>query len=229
MVLPAYNEQDALEEAVRAYLEALPAGGIDDFELLIVNDGSRDRTGEIADRLVAAEPRVRVLHNERNLGQSASFLRGFEHARGRVITWNGADLPFDPRDAKRMLDRIDAGADVVVVERADRSAYGLKRKIVSRANVLILRLLLGSRFRDHNFVQFFRREVVESMTIVSRGVSTTAVEMIMRACRGPWRVEAVTAPYHQRIHGASTVTTGKIFRALGDTIRLWRVLRRERR
>ncbi len=228
MVLPAYNEQDALEEAVQAYLKALPADGIDDFELIIVNDGSADRTGEIADRLAGSDGRVRALHNERNLGQSASFLRGFEHALGRVITWNGADLPFDPHDVKRMLERIDAGADVVVVERADRSAYGLKRKIVSRANVWILHLLLGSRFSDHNFVQFFRREVVESMTIVSRGVSTTAVEMIMRACRGGWRVEAVKAPYHQRTLGASTVTTGKIFRALGDTIRLWRVLRKEK-
>jgi len=229
VVLPAYNEQEALGEAVRTYQEAFRADGLEDYELLIVNDGSRDRTGEIADALAAADPRIRVIHNERNLGQSASFLRGFGQARGRVITWNGADLPFCPRDARRMMDEIARGADVVVVERADRKAYGLKRKIVSWTNVMILRALFGSPFRDHNFVQFFRREVVESMRIVSRGVSTTAAEMIFRALRGGRRVVAVTAQYHQRTLGTSTITASKVLRALGETIHLWRTMRRENR
>ena len=229
VVLPAYNEEEALPVAAELYLEAFRAAGMEGFEILIVNDGSGDGTGRIADDLAHSDPRIRVIHHERNEGHMVACLHGFRKARGRVITWNGADVPFHPRDVERMLDEIRQGADVVVVERSNRSAYGIVRKIVSWSNVLILRALFGSPFHDHNFVQFFRREVLESMPIVSTGPSTMTAEMIFRAMRTGWRVVPATAEYHRRTLGKSTITASIAVKALAETFELWRQMRAERR
>ena len=223
IVLPAYNERRGLAAAVETYLRELPAF-VPDFELVVVNDASTDGTGDVADTLAAGDARVRVLHHATNCGQVAAILNGFRAARGRVVTHNGIDLPFHPRDTAGPLERLRAGADVVVVERIDRRAYGFTRWAMSRANVLLLRGMFGSHFRDHNFVQFFRREVVEALPVVSRGVSTVTPELIFRAVRAGFIVEAMPAEYHERATGRSTITLRKAAHAFAETLRLWRHL-----
>ena len=220
IVLPAYNEQDALRDAIERYLAGLEACGIESFELLVVDDGSTDATGRLADELAGSDPRIRVVHQERNLGQAAAILTGFRHARGAIVTHNGIDLPFAPRDTARAMAPFGEGADVVVVERATRGSYGLARRVISRANVLLVRLLFRSPFRDHNFVQFYRREVVESIQPRSRGVSTVTPELILRARRRGYRVVAVPADYHRRRRGASSIGVREVLHAAVETLRL---------
>lgn len=222
VVLPCWNEEAALPGAVAVYLSALPASGVESFEVLIVNDASTDRSGAIADELARSDPRVRVLHHERNQGQVAGILNGFRAARGEVVTHNGVDLPFDPADTAAMLQVIREGADVVVVERTTREAYGLLRKVLSAGNVALWRLLFGSPFRDHNFVQFYRRAVVAGLPVVSRGVSTVTPELIVRARRAGFRVVARPAAYHRRRSGSSSITVKKVAHAAIETLRLWR-------
>ena len=176
--------------------------------------------GELADRLADRHARVRVIHMERNSGQVACILRGFREAHGRVLTHNGMDLPFDPADTPAAMAAIDGGADVVVVQRRTRESYGIARKVVSWANVLLVRLLFGSRFRDHNFVQFYRREVVQSVPVLSNGVSTVTVEMILRAVRTGYAVVGIDAEYHERKTGKSTVTLRKVVHAFGQVMHL---------
>jgi glycosyltransferase involved in cell wall biosynthesis len=226
IVLPAYNEQASVHAAVDVYRAALDQAGIRDYEIIFVNDGSTDETGVMLDALAEADPRLRVLHHSRNQGQVRAILNGFRAARGRFVTHNGIDLPFQPRDLGRALACFTAGADVVVVERTDRASYGLVRKVLSRANVWLLRLLFGSPFRDHNFVQFFRREVIEVVPVRSTGVSTVTTELIVRSLRHGFRVVPVAAEYHRRQSGRSTITPRKVLHALGQTLWLWWLLRR---
>jgi glycosyltransferase involved in cell wall biosynthesis len=214
VVLPAFNEREGLRAAVEAYLRELPACGIDYFELIVINDASTDGTGSMADELAAKEPRLRVLHHRVNQGQVAAILHGFEAARGRFVTHNGVDLPFHPRDTAAMLALLRDGIDVVVVERANRSAYGWIRTILSWGNVVVLRLLFRSPFRDHNFVQFLRTDVARALRVRSRGVSTVTPELILRALRAGYRVVSRPADYHERRTGGSTVR----FRAVAYTI-----------
>lgn len=225
VVLPAYNERDGLAAAAAAYLRDLPAVGVTAFELILVDDGSTDGTGEAAEGLARADDRVRVVRHPRNRGQVAAILSGFRAARGAVLTHNGVDLPFRPADTAGPLGMVRAGADVVVVERADRRAYGVARWAMSRANVALLRLLFGSPFRDHNFVQFFRREVVAAVPVLSAGVSTVTPELILRARRAGFAVRACSAEYHRRATGRSTVTARKAVHTLAETLRLWRLMR----
>src|SRR5262249_15432118 len=155
IVLPAYNERDGIAQAVDAHHAALAEAGIADYEVILVDDGSCDGTGDSADALAQKDARVRVLHHAQNLGQVQSILNGFRAARGDIVTHNGIDLPFDPRDVPHALAPFAEGADVVVVERIDRASYGLMRKALSWGNIVMLKLLFRSPCRDHNFVQFY--------------------------------------------------------------------------
>lgn len=219
IVLPGYNERPSLHAAVESYQAAMRELDIEDYELLVVDDGSTDGMGEEARRLSEGDERVRLLTHERNQGQVAAILTGFRAARGEWVTHNGMDLPLAPRDSALALQFADR-ADVVVVERIDRQSYGAARKILSWGNRLLIRLLFGASLRDHNFVQFYRREVLETLRVRSRGVSTVTVELILRAQRRGLRVVGVRADYHRRQAGRSTITARKVVRSLLETIRL---------
>lgn len=226
VVLPAYNEEACLSDAVQTYLDYFRDAGMNNFQIVIVDDGSRDGTGRQADELAAAHgPRVVTIHHPRNLGHPAAMLHGFQAASGKIVTHNGVDLPFHPRDIAKVLPLFDDGADVVVVERADRSAYGITRKVVSWSNILLLRTLFNTPVRDHNFVQFYRREVLDSIETCSNGVSTVTVELILRAYHKGYRLRRITAEYYKRSAGKSTITAGKTLAAFVETIRLWRSIR----
>jgi hypothetical protein len=117
IILPAYNEESAVAGAVETYLRALGECGAS-YEIVVIDDGSTDGTFAAAERCLASHPAVRVLRNERNLGQVATILRGLEESRGEFVMHNGIDLPFDPGCTGRVLARLRDGADVVVVERS---------------------------------------------------------------------------------------------------------------
>ena len=231
VILPGYNEREALPSAVRRYLEAMddPAIGCADAggsEIIVVDDGSTDGMGELADEMARADARVRVIHHERNLGQVAGILSGFRQARGRIVTHNGMDLPFDPRETGRALALFDEGADVVVVQRETREAYGLLRKIVSWGNIVLVQSLFDTPFLDHNFTQFFRRTVVESIPVRSCGVSTVTLELVVRSLRKGYRVVGLSTSYHEREIGQSTVNMRRTLHTAKETVGLWRLMRR---
>jgi len=225
IVLPAYNEESAVAGAIETYLQALEPCGAS-FEIVVIDDGSTDGTFAAAERAAEGHPAVRVLRNERNVGQVATILRGLEVSRGEFVMHNGVDLPFDPGDTCKVLARLRDGADVVVVERADRRAYGAVRKLVSWANVRLVRTLFGSPFIDHNFVQAYRRRVLRSIAIESRGVSTVTTELILKSLAAGFRVESLTEQYHARGTGHSSVTVAKIVHTVNELFRLRGILRR---
>ncbi len=227
LVLPAYNEGALVSEAVERCAAALRTCGAS-FEIIVVDDGSSDDTCRRANELTRSEPSLRVLRNDTNRGQVYSILRGFAEARGSLLMHNGIDLPFDPADTPLVLSAFDRGADVVVVERLDRAAYGRVRKIVSWTNVTLVGLLLRSPVRDHNFCQAYRRSVIEAIEPVTDGVSTVTTELIVKAARLGLKVESLKLPYHRRLAGTTTVNLGSTLHTVFQLLRLWRNLRSKR-
>jgi glycosyltransferase involved in cell wall biosynthesis len=140
VVVPVYDEVaaiDALVERVRATLD----GHSSSWELIVVDDGSRDGTGERLDELAAVEPRLRVLHLAQNSGQSAALWCGFLHARGRVIATLDGDLQVYPEDIPGLLNRLENdGVDAVVGIRAERRDTAWKRFSSRFANAVRNRL-----------------------------------------------------------------------------------------
>jgi dolichol-phosphate mannosyltransferase len=225
VILPAYNESGSLRSAIERYARCLPHC-CNRFEIIVVNDGSTDDTLAIAHQAARDFPEVRVLDNPKNLGQVASLLRGFAESRGRVVTHNGIDLPLEPEETAALLEGIRQGADVVVVERRNRQAYGIVRKVISWCNILVVQTLFRSPFTDHNFTQAYRREVLDAVAVETAGVSTVTTELILKARALGFRMHSLQRPYRPRETGHSSITVRKILRTVAELLRLWAVLRR---
>jgi undecaprenyl-phosphate 4-deoxy-4-formamido-L-arabinose transferase len=197
--MPGLNEAANVERAVRRALAALERH-TDGFEIIVIDDGSSDETGAIAERLAAEDPRVRVLRNERNLNYGISLARGIRAARCEWILHDGMDLPLAPEDLPLFAAHF-RDADVIVVRRTDRTAHSPWRKLTSWVNNLLLRVLFAPRTRDLNFVQFYRRSWAQGIRIVSTSPAFVTPELILRAEHGGRRVREVEAEFRRRQAG----------------------------
>jgi glycosyltransferase involved in cell wall biosynthesis len=199
VIMPGLNEEANVEAAVTRMLAGVQ-GVADEFEIIVIDDGSRDRTGEIADQLAKRDARVRVIHNPRNLNYGVSLLRGIAAARCDWIVHDGMDLPLAPEDFGAYVERFD-DADVVVARRADKAAHSPWRVVTSEVNSLLLKLLFAPKTADLNFVQFYRREFAQSVPVRSTSPAFVTPELILRAERTGRRVAEVTAHFQRRERG----------------------------
>jgi polyisoprenyl-phosphate glycosyltransferase len=126
---PVYNEEDLVEEF---YARATAALAEFDYELIIVNDGSRDRTPEILDRLAENDPRLRVVHLSRNFGHQAALTAGLEHARGDAVAMLDADLQDPPELITQMVERWREGSDIVYMVREEREGESFFKLATAR-------------------------------------------------------------------------------------------------
>ncbi|MGH2377543.1 MAG: glycosyltransferase family 2 protein [Candidatus Limnocylindria bacterium] len=153
---PAYDEEANVEAAIREGLATLPRY-CDDLELIVVDDGSRDRTGEIADRVAAEDARVRVIHHRPNRGYGGAIRSGLTAATREYVFFSDGDLQFDLDDLARLLPH--AASDVVIGYREKR-ADPPKRLFIAWVYNLLIRILFAAPFRDVDCAfKLFRREV----------------------------------------------------------------------
>jgi glycosyltransferase involved in cell wall biosynthesis len=226
MVLPGYNEESNIEQAVRTSLGGLGAF-TDHLEVVLVDDGSLDRTGPIADHIAAESKALKVIHNPINLGVGTSLLIGFRAATGDVVFHNAMDYPFDLEDLSKVLPLFPAW-DVVVVARTNRSAHSPWRKLTSVVNYWLIRLLFGIRLSDLNFVQAYKREVLESLTVKARSPAFVTPELLIRARDRGFKVTEIRATFHPRKRGkASYGKPRDILWTLADMLSFWLERRRQ--
>ncbi len=208
---PMWNEElyvDRAVDAARRICDTMVADGtIADYELIIVDDASTDRTPELADKLAAVDPRVRVIHHERNRKLGGAIKTGFASARGDLILYSDADLPFDmvevPR-AIRLLREYDA--DIVSAYRFDRTGEGYTRAIYTFFYNVLIRTLFGVKARDINFAfKLCRRQVFERIELRSEG-SFIDAELIIRATRLGYDILQFGVDYFPRTRGVSTLS-----------------------
>ncbi len=208
LVLPTYNEAGNIESLVAAARANLPASA----RILIVDDGSPDGTGEIADRLAVDHGGVEVLHRSRKEGLGPAYIAGFRRAlaagAGLVLEMD-SDFSHDPADLARLLATSEE-ADLVIGSRYVRggriAAWSALRRGISSSGSRYARLLLGVDVRDlTGGFKCFRREVLEAIdldTIDSKGYAFQ-VEMTYRAIRLGFRVVEIPIVFHDRRGGAS--------------------------
>ncbi|HOW70491.1 MAG TPA: glycosyltransferase [Phycisphaerae bacterium] len=199
VVYPAFNEAGNIERTIARSLDAL-GGKFDQFELIIVDDGSTDATGAMAEQLARRHPEIVVLHNEHNQGLAPTLLRGLRRARFELVTYNGMDYPFDLADLPKMAALLDH-ADIVVASRMQHAGYTCYRKIISYTNRAMLRWLFNLPLRDFNFVQLFRKEVLDAVEVHSRSAGFVAPEIILRAHSQGFRIVSVDIAYYPRLAG----------------------------
>lgn len=218
VVYPAFNEAGNIRRTLARSLDAL-SGRFEQFELIVVDDGSTDATGTIAEELAKEHSEIVVLHHQHNQGLAPTLLRGLRRARFELVTYNGMDYPFDLADLPKMTALLDR-ADVVVASRTEHAGYTCYRTIVSYANRALLRGLFGLPLRDFNFVQLFRKTVLDAVQVHSRSAGFVAPEIILRAHDLGFRILSVDIPYHPRLAGRPSC--GRPSVVLGS---LWELLR----
>ena len=224
---PAYDEEENVEAVVRHALEVLPRFA-DAFDVVIVDDGSRDRTGELADALAARHPEVSVIHHPTNRGYGAAVRTGLRSARRPFVFYTDGDLQFDLADLGRLIGALD-GVDAVVGHRLERQDPFVRLVIAWVYNRLI-RILFGGGWRDVDCAfKLFRTEVFSRVPLErvrSDGAFFSPELLItLRAHRVPMR--QVGVPHYPRTHGQAKGAPPKvILRAIRDLLllrwRLWR-------
>jgi glycosyltransferase involved in cell wall biosynthesis len=165
IVIPFFNEEGNVEEMhhrVKAVMEQTGRT----YELIYVDDGSRDRTYELLKEIYDQDPLVRVIKLRRNFGQTAGLQAGFDHARGDVIVSMDGDLQHAPEEIPQFLTKIDEGFDIVSGWRVDRKDNALMRKFPSRVANRLMGKLVNVKIHDFGTTfKAYRREVVQSIRL----------------------------------------------------------------
>ena len=209
---PMWNEEDYIERALefgrRACEDLVAAGDIRDYELIVIDDKSTDRTPEIADRLAATDPKVRVIHHERNRKLGGSMKTGFEAATGDLVLYTDADLPFDMAELPRAVRLLrEYEVDIISAYRFDRTGEGSLRSIYTWVYNGLIKALFGVKVRDINFAcKLIRTRIFDHVELRSEG-SFIDAELIIRSTRLGYEVMQMGVDYFPRTRGESTLST----------------------
>ncbi len=218
LVLPAFNEETGIREAILEADAAL-AALVEDHEILVVDDGSRDRTAAVVEELAAIFPHVRLLRHEDNRGYGAALRTGFEAAQFAHIAFTDADCQFHLADLSRLLP-LTARYPIVVGCREDRQD-SWRRRLLSRGYNLLTRTLLGTRVRDIDFaLKVFHRDALAKLLPESAGFFVNT-EMLARARQLNLEVAEVGVRHRPRVRGSSKVSLRAVPGTLREMLPFW--------
>ena len=214
VVIPIRNEEPNLPELYREFTETLAAFGRP-YELVLVDDGSTDRSFALLAELQAKDPRVRVIRFRRNFGQTAAFAAGFKYARGALIVTADGDLQNDPSDIPRMVEMIASGADIVCGWRKDRKDTLVTRRIPSMLANRLISWATGVRLHDYGCsLKVFRAEVVKPLKLygeMHRFLPAIASELGVS-------IREVVVNHRARRHGTSKYGLSRTIRVVLDLL-----------
>jgi glycosyltransferase involved in cell wall biosynthesis len=216
VVIPVYNEEDNLPDLVERVGRALQPSGRS-FELICVDDGSRDGSAQVLAQLAEANAWLTPLYLIRNYGQSAALQAGFDAARGEVVVTLDGDLQNDPADIPALLDLLDARPEVDVISgwRRDRKDRTLSRKIPSQIANGIISRVTGVRLHDYGCaLKLYRAQIIRDLKLygeLHRFIPALAAEV------GAHIIE-VPVQHHARTRGKSKYGLDRAFRVVLDLL-----------
>lgn len=212
VIVPLYNEQESIRPLYAAIVQALGQLGCT-FEMVFVDDGSADKTVEIAAGIARIDSRLRIVKFRRNYGQTPAMAAGIEHARGDILVTMDGDLQNDPADIRLLLEQIDAGYDIVVGWRHNRQDKLVSRKIPSRIANWLIGKVTGVPIRDNGCsLKAFRAELIKSIPLYSEMHRFIPA---MASIAGP-RVAEIKVRHHARRYGQSKYGLSRIYKVLLD-------------
>lgn len=213
VVVPLYNEEANVRPLVRAVREALEG---EDWELLLVDDGSRDDTASVAGDVCRRDGRLRLIRLARNYGQTAAMQAGFDGARGEVVVSMDGDLQNDPSDIPRLLGEMEEGYDLVTGYRVDRKDRLLTRKIPSWMGNWLIARITGVSIRDNGCsLKAYRRSLLDQLHLYSelhRYIPAVA------AGTAAAKITEVPVSHHPRRRGESKYGLSRTWRVLVDLL-----------
>jgi glycosyltransferase involved in cell wall biosynthesis len=225
---PMYNELKSVEPTTRKALEVMQ-NAADDFEILIIDDGSSDGSEKIADELAASDPRVKVIHHEGNKGYGQALRTGWACASKDIVAYTDCDEPLDLWLIPVALNHMDEGYDMVIGYRLNRWE-GWRRFIYSKIYNGLVRVLFNVRVRDINFsFKIIRREKLQNLHLQAGSVFIDG-EFLSEAARQHLTIHQMPVEYLPRKHGASHFDSVQAATyTLEEIFAYWKRRRSERR
>jgi glycosyltransferase involved in cell wall biosynthesis len=212
VIVPFYNEEESIRAMHAAIVEAVEPLGIA-FEMVFVDDGSKDRTLEVATGIARDDERVRVVKFRRNYGQTPAMAAGIEHAEGRVLVTMDGDLQNDPRDIENFLAKIEEGNDIVVGWRFNRQDKLVSRKIPSRIANWLIGKVTGVPIKDNGCsLKAYRGALIKAIPLYSEMHRFIPA---MASIAGP-RIAEIKVRHHARQFGQSKYGLSRIYKVLLD-------------
>jgi glycosyltransferase involved in cell wall biosynthesis len=210
LFLPAWNEEDYVERAVTRAVTVLERL-TDDFEVLVINDASTDRTREIAEGMAAKDPRVRCITHEVNQKLGGAMKTGFASSTKDIVVYSDMDLPFDLQEIGRALHLMEyLEADLICAFRHDRTSEGPKRILYSFVYNALITGLFGTHIKDINFsFKVVHRRVLEAIELKSQG-SFIDAELVVKAVKKGFKVFQMGVDYFPRTRGVSTLASPSV-------------------
>jgi glycosyltransferase involved in cell wall biosynthesis len=225
VVMPVYNEEACIESVVLEHVRVLENLGprVSQWEVVCVDDASRDRSAAILAALSRRDPRVRLERNPTNLGIFGAFTRCYQEARGDYVYSTGSDGQWPPENLEPMLERLLAGAGLVVGVRTNRrEVYTVPRRIVSYFFNHLPRLLFGVAVQDAGSVKLGSRAIFQ-WDLISKSPFFEA-ERIIKAARSGYKVAFVPIRFVTRSGGKASGSSWKNIRtSVRDMFRCLRV------
>jgi len=220
VVVPLYNEAESVRPLHDSIHAALDEQALD-YEILLVDDGSEDATGEMAAALAGADARLRVISFRRNYGQTAAMVAGIEHARGRIIVTMDGDLQNDPADIPLFLEKLAQGYDVVVGWRHRRQDRFLSRRLPSVIANWLLGKVTGVPVRDSGCsLKAYRTAIIQRIPLYSEMHRFIPA---MSSLAGT-RTAEIRVRHHARRFGRSKYGLSRIWKVLLDLVAIKLIL-----
>ncbi len=201
IIVPAYNEEKTIANVLNALLREVP----DAFEILVVDDGSKDQTAQITERLVQQHPQIRLIRQVPNQGKTAALRAGFAASSGDVVLIQDADLEYDPVDIPGLVEPILRGqADVVygsrfMIRRASRVLY-FRHYLANQFLTFLSNLMTDLNLSDvETGYKAFRGEIIRNMVIETRGFGFE-IEVTAKVAKLKCRVYEVPISYYGRTY-----------------------------
>lgn len=224
IAIPAYNEEENIKLVVTDALKKLPKY-FRDWEIIVVDDGSTDKTGEIVDKLVAKNKNLRVIH-QKNGGYSSAMLAGIKAAKKEFVAYMPADGQFMVDDMKHCFE-IFSGADLILGYRGGRTDYATKRIFFSYGYLLLLLILFDIKYMDVGWVNIWRTNKVQRLKLTCAEGIFILTEILVRFKRKGLNIVEAPSYYHPRISGEVKNAKWKVvFKTFKSAFKLWLELKR---
>ena len=225
---PAYNDSGTIASlvitALRAARELTP-----DHEVIVVNDGSADKTAEILDELAATYPQVRIVHHETNRGYGGALRSGFANATRELIFYTDGDAQYDPAEMELLWKRFDENVDLVNGYKISRSDP-MHRIVIGRVYHHTVKILFGLTVRDVDCDFRMMRRTIFDKVHLEKNSGVICLEMMKKITDAGFRIAEVPVHHYHRAYGRSQFFNfRRLFRTAVDVFKLWfaLVIRRE--
>jgi len=223
LVLPFFNEFEYIPITVAKAQAALDTIGID-YEIILVNDASSDKSETIAEQLSNQDSRIKLFHHKRNRGLGAALKTGFENASKDIIIYSDMDMPFDFSILSDRLSLLEEN-DVVHGYRIGKRE-SLLRTIYSEIYNTLIRLIFGYKIKDINFAMtIFKRNILEKFSLRANG-SFISAEFLLKSYYNGYKVVNIPVTFNPRIYGRSRLTTlDNILKILYELVKFYPEIR----